>query len=111
VLSAAFSRNGRFLAFSEHSPNVVLEDLRTGFVEPLPAHAGPALGVAFSPDSRTLATVGLDQTVALVGPLPSAIGFAGVRSDLCGRARRNLTLAEWNQFLPGRSYQKTCPSF
>jgi WD40 repeat protein len=111
VLSAAFSPNGRFLAFSEHSPNVVLEDLRTGFIEPLPAHAGPALGVVFSPSSRTLATVGLDQTVVLVGPLPPAIGFPGVRSDLCRRARRNLTRAEWNQFLPGRSYQRICPSF
>lgn len=111
VLSAAFSSNGRFLAFSEHSPNVVLEDLRTGFIEPLPAHAGPALGVAFSPNSRNVATVGLDQTVVLVGPLPSAIGFPGVRSDLCRRARRNLTRAEWNEFLPSHPYQRTCPSF
>ncbi|MFL5823408.1 MAG: PQQ-binding-like beta-propeller repeat protein [Solirubrobacteraceae bacterium] len=111
VLSAAFSPNGRLLAFSEHSPNVVLEDLRTGFIEPLPAHAGPALGVAFSPDSRTLATVGLDRTVTLVGPLPSGIGFPAVRARLCQLSRRNLTRAEWNQFLPGRSYQRTCPSF
>jgi WD40 repeat protein len=111
VLSVAFSPNGRFLAFSEHSPNVVLDDLRTGFVEPLPAHAGPALGVAFSADSRTVATVGLDGRVVLVGPLASGIGFPSVRARLCERARRNLTLSEWNQFLPGRSYQKTCPSF
>ena len=111
VLSVAFSPNGRFLAFSEHSPNVILDDLRTGFTESLPAHPGPALGVAFSPDSRTLATVGVDQTVVLVGPLPPEIGFPSVRSSLCQRARRNLTRAEWNQFLPGRSYQKTCPSF
>ena len=60
---------------------------------------------------RNVATFGLDHTVVLVGPLPSAIGFPCVRSDLCRRARRNLTRAEWNEFLPSHPYQRTCPSF
>ena len=28
----------------------------------------------------------------------------------CRIAGRNLTGAEWNQYLPGRHYQKTCPT-
>jgi hypothetical protein len=29
----------------------------------------------------------------------------------CRIAGRNLTHAEWNQYLPGRPYQETCPTY
>jgi WD40 repeat protein len=38
-------------------------------------------------------------------------GPDGIRPALCRAAGRNLTSDEWATYLPGRSYEKTCPQY
>jgi WD40 repeat protein len=38
-------------------------------------------------------------------------GADGIQPALCRAAGRNLTSAEWAEFLPGRPYEKTCPQY
>jgi WD40 repeat protein len=38
-------------------------------------------------------------------------GPDGIQLALCQAAGRNLTSAEWAEYLPGRSYEKTCPQY
>ena len=82
-------------------------------------------------DATTLETVGERVTFAMnawgsaratrapTAPSSSATGARrgplGARSVELGSARRriagrNLTLAEWNQYFPGRDYHRTCPT-
>ena len=65
---------------------------------------GPLYGLSFSPDGRT-PTVGAGGAVRLwdLGLWSAAVG--------CRSVGRNLSLAEWQQFLPGRPYQRTCAEF
>ena len=60
-----------------------------------------------------------DRTRYVSGTYNSPVG-AGAVWDLdpgrwaaraCRIARRNLTRAEWAQYLPGHSYERTCPAF
>jgi WD40 repeat protein len=107
VLSLAFSRRGNFLASGERG--VALWDLRSGMGYLLPGHgSGFVRGVAFVPASRSLASAGDDKTVQVTGPLPLALTPGAVVAQLCGVVRQNLPPSEWNQFLPGEQYQKTC---
>jgi DNA-binding SARP family transcriptional activator/WD40 repeat protein len=38
-------------------------------------------------------------------------GLDGVHAALCRAAGRNLTSGEWETYLPGRPYEKTCPEY
>ena len=72
----------------------------------LSAHEGPLYGLAFSPDGRTLGTVGANGAVRLWD-----LGLQEWQVVGCRLVRRNLSLAEWQRFLPGRPYQRTCAEF
>jgi WD40 repeat protein len=65
--SAAFSRDGRTLAFAGRDGTVRVWDLarRQPVGEPLRGHEGEVRGVAFSPDGKNLASAGADGTVRL----------------------------------------------
>lgn len=73
---------------------------------PLQSHDGFMLGVAFGPDGKSLAATG-NGTVWLWDMSPDS----WIR-NACWRANRNLSLAEWNQYI-GKDipYEKTCPEF
>jgi WD40 repeat protein len=68
----------------------------------LPALPSQVNKMAFSPDGKTLAVAGIALEL-----WPSGIE-AWVR-HACDQAGRNLTQLEWDQYLPGTTYVRTCP--
>jgi WD40 repeat protein len=106
VESLAFSLDGRSLATATLDGSVSLWDPasrnRIAFIR---AHSdGRAIGVAFTPDGRTLISGGADATV-----LMSPIDLRTLTARACATANRNLTREEWSQYVgPVRPYEATC---
>ncbi len=112
IWQVAFSPDGQTLATASEDGTAKLWQVSDGaqIGSELSAHEGPLYGLAFSPDGRTLGTVGANGAVRLWDlrfhewqPEWQAVG--------CRLVRRNLSLTEWQQFLPGRPYQRTCAEF
>jgi WD40 repeat protein len=70
----------------------------------LTAREGPLNNVAFSPDGKTLGTVG-DRGVVRLWNLT----FQDWWSTGCQLVGHNLSTTQWQQFLPGEPYHRTCP--
>jgi WD40 repeat protein len=68
-----------------------------------------AAAVAFGSDGTELVSGGSDGTVAVWDRLLLDRDFDAWRKRLCRLAGRNLTEADWAQFLPGQRYRTTCP--
>ena len=61
--------------------------------------------VAFSADGERLFAGSADQTVrGWLTPTTSLV------QGICREASRNLTRAEWSQYLPGLDYEAPCPN-
>jgi WD40 repeat protein len=108
VSNVIYSPDGRLLVSSSLEGNdIILWDAHTGaYMYRLPFHTDWVRTIALSPDGQTLASAGDDRLIILWNFDPAAwVTLA------CGIAGRNLTLAEWNQYLPGRPYQQTCAAF
>jgi WD40 repeat protein/energy-coupling factor transporter ATP-binding protein EcfA2 len=113
IWQVAFSRDGQMLATASEDGTVKLWRVSDGtqIGSDLSAHEGAMYGLAFGPDGRTLGTVGANGAVRLWDlrfhewqpPEWQAVG--------CRLVRRNLSMTEWQQFLPGRPYQRTCAEF
>ncbi|MFQ5799364.1 MAG: WD40 repeat domain-containing protein, partial [Bacteroidota bacterium] len=67
-------------------------------------HKSSVNSVAFSPNSKTLASGSDDGTILLWD-----VSLESWQARACSIANRNLTRAEWQQFLGDESYRKTCP--
>lgn len=116
VQGISFSPDGETLAVSAGGvlgpadETVTLWDVATGMQlgRPLVGLTGGG-PIKFSPDGQSLSQFGGKGTLTWSLPLSRSIG--AVRARVCDLVGRNLTRAEWQQFLPGQSYQKTCPQW
>jgi WD40 repeat protein len=80
-------------------------DVTTGrAVAELPSDAFVA-AIAFSPDGQFLATASRDDDLTLWSWRPEQL-----IDRACRNLTRNLTRAEWRDFLPDIPYRPTCPS-
>ena len=107
-LGASFSPDGRTIASAGFDASVRLWDVATGLVlgEPL-GHPDAVTNVAFSPDGKTLASASGDGTIRLWD-----VNEDSWVARTCTRANRNLSLAEWHQYIGSEiPYRRTCPSF
>ncbi|WP_377642440.1 BTAD domain-containing putative transcriptional regulator [Oryzobacter terrae] len=105
--NVAYAPDGRQFA-SVDADWVRLWDGRTGAYQsgvPLPGPV-PGATVAYLPDGAGLVVSAVDGRTWTVDTRA-----AHWVERACRLAGRNLTLAEWRQFVPGRPYEVTCPQW
>ncbi|MBN1993602.1 MAG: protein kinase [Anaerolineae bacterium] len=101
ILDMAFSPDGQMLASADPEA-IILWDVASGqpIGQPLD---GSAFDILFSPDGKTL--ISADNGITLWD-----VDFVSWQARACRMANRNLTQAEWEQFIGADTpYQRTCP--
>ena len=105
VDSIDFSPDGKTLATSTDDGNLRLWDVATRKLIGAPLHGSYTGGtVRFFPDGKHVLGVFGSGTGIVWNVDP-----AGWKAKACSVAGRNLTRAEWTDFLGRRSYRKVCP--
>ena len=105
VLSLSFNPSGTQLATTSGDGNFRLWDVASGKLigEPLPGAETGGWG-AYDPDGKHLIAVFGSGTGIVWNVDPRAW-----RRHACQIAHRNLTIGEWRDLLPHRSYRAVCP--
>jgi WD40 repeat protein len=111
VTSLAYAPDGATLASADASGTIRLWDplQRRELGQPLISHAGAVNVVRFSADGARLASAGADGTVHVWDRILWSNDLDTFRRRICGVVARNLTRAEWQEYLPDRPYHPTCP--
>ena len=96
VRSVAFHPEGKILASGSYDTNILLWDVERGgpIGPPLLGHTNDVNSIAWSPDGNTLVSGSWDDMVILWD-----INFDSWHNRACHVANRDLTEAEWNQFI------------
>jgi WD40 repeat protein len=98
-----FSPDGRTLASAEDD-DVVLWDITSRTQRAiLTGHTDVIWTMVYGPDSKVLVSGGPDHTMRLWD-----VDVASWVSRACRLAGRDLTPAEWSEFLPDQPYRETC---
>ena len=106
---AAFSSDGRLLATGNSLGDIVTiwdVDRRVPVGAPLAGHHGAVSSVAFTDHDRVLVSGAQDGTTAYRQLRPETW-----ERQACAIAGRNLTRAEWHQYMGNSGYHKTCPQW
>lgn len=118
VVGASADADGRYLATTSQQGATKLWDARTGtpvggeLIGWKPASSMPNVDFAtpflpvrsaFSPDGSRLVVAGIESR-----PMIWEMSVATWRARACQIASRNLTRAEWTQYLPDERYRRTC---
>jgi WD40 repeat protein len=74
--------------------------------QPLTGHSNFVTSVAFSLDGKTLASGSWDSTI-----IPWDVDAQSWDEQICQRAGRNFTDAEWDLYFPNEEYRATCPQW
>jgi WD40 repeat protein len=110
VDSLRFARDGRNLISGSLDGTVRLWDVRSARSIASIGLGKTVWSVAVSDAGRIAAALG-DGNVVLLSQLLPVDDTGALYPYFCGIARRNLTGAEWSQFVPGLRYHRTCPSY
>jgi WD40 repeat protein len=101
VESMAFSPNGQLLASGSSDNTIILWDVATGQqLAILAGHPDNVYSVVLSAD---------DQSLAKREILLWSVSSDSWQARACRTANRNLSLEEWQRYLPDRPYEQTCP--
>jgi WD40 repeat protein len=105
VSAIAFSSDGKYLATASDDHTTGVWEIASGGQCAYLPHEDSVNGVVFSPDGKYLATASMDGIARL---------WLWRSKDLIieaqARLTRNLTQAEWQQYLGEEPYRKTCPN-
>jgi WD40 repeat protein len=104
VYDAIWNSDESLILTSSEDRTARVWDAATGQLLSILPNSRPVLWAGWSPDERTILTVNKDRAVTLyyadVGDLLAAA---------CGRALRNMTQEQWEQFMGDEPYRLTCP--